>query len=326
MLTLLVIALSALIPDFTNAQSLDPTHNNEVNSFLKKTSQDLHIPYDNLSKHFNHLNINDKIINHIHAPFESKPWHLYKKLVVTNKRIDKGLKFYKKYHKEIHESAKKHQIPVHILLGIIGIESNFTENLGQYNALQALATLSFSNNSRQKFFRSELKALFKMENLYHFNIDNFPSSYAGALGMIQFMPSSYLEYAKSQHNYMSPDIFYNVSDSVLSIGNFLKNKCHWQTDGLVAARWRPNQQHDKKILNYKFGTYSMDSLKKDNITIPKHLRKGAIDVAIMNGSPSQEFWVLYPNANHFKCYNNSIQYVIATNLLGKAIMLSRNHS
>jgi membrane-bound lytic murein transglycosylase B len=321
----LISILLAFICSSLQAESLSPKHNAEVNLFLHNTSKELKIEYPTLSKHFEHLTTDDRITARMKAPFESKPWHHYKNAVVTSKRINKGVAFYNKYQKEVLESSKKHQIPVHVILGIIGIESNFMENLGQYNALKSLATLSFSHDKRQRFFRSELKALLKMEKDYHFKIDQFPSSYAGALGMIQFMPSNYLKYAISKHGYMSPDIFYNTSDSVLSIGNFLHNKCHWIPNGSVAARWHPSPRQSKMISSY-VGVHPIQKLDKNGTHIPKHLRSGAISVAIMDGKPKKEYWVLYNNSTNFKCYNNSLQYVIATNLLGKAIVMNYNKS
>ena len=208
----------------------------------------------------------------------------------------KGLRFYRKYQEELEQSSKKYHIPVHILVGIIGIESDYMNNLGQYKSLDALATLSFAQKSRQKFFKSELQALLRMEKEHHFNIE--PSgSYAGAIGMIQFMPSSYLNYAVSNDGYLSPDIFRSIPDSVLSIGNFLDAKCHWHANSAIAAHWHPNNPTLTKLNQLKDGIYSLDALNKNSIQFPKKY-KNSKDFAIIDGfNHKKEYWFLYPNVD-----------------------------
>ena len=101
------------------------------------------------------------------------------------------------------------KIPAPIITAIIGVESNYGTVKYPYQSLVALSTLAFDYQKRSKFFTSELHALFKLAEMTKREPSYYMGSYAGAIGIPQFMPSSYLDYSKSANRHY-PDLVHYI--------------------------------------------------------------------------------------------------------------------
>jgi membrane-bound lytic murein transglycosylase B len=135
------------------------------------------------------------IIDAITRPAEGKPWHEYRKIFLTQRRIRDGVSYWQEHADLIDQVAARFGIAPEVILAIIGVETSYGRNTGSYRVLDALVTLGFYYPRRAEFFSSELGHLFALSEKEQLAIIELTGSYAGAMGLGQFMPSSYQAYA-----------------------------------------------------------------------------------------------------------------------------------
>lgn len=270
-----------------------------------------------LSLYLSQATIKPSIIKKITHPFEAKPWGIYKQHFLTKYRVLKGKEFVKKNKKILNKAEKKYKVPANIITAILGVESNYGKIQQHYRTLDALATLAFYYPKRAKFFQSELSQYLVMIKLYHWSPLQAGSSYAGAMGMTQFMPSSYLRYAVSSDQHHYPNLFKNSNDAILSIANYLHH-FKWQYKKPIVKKVKIsntssliNNTHWPIKTNYA-------QLKKLGIKI-KASPKTVLTLWHLKGQDKTTLWVGWPNLKVIMKYNKSPMYAIATAELAKAI-------
>lgn len=167
-------------------------------------------------------------------PKEDSRWDLYEKLFITQRNIEDGVAFYKKNEKTLTKSYQQQGVDRAIVVAIIGIESHFGEHQGNHDAVTALNTLAFYGNRRQELFKEELRDLFLLSRKLNLDPLTIKSSYSGALGQPQFMPTTYLHYAISPTGKQS-NLFTHTDDTIFSIANYLA-KMGWKKGEPVAIK------------------------------------------------------------------------------------------
>ncbi len=135
------------------------------------------------------------IIDAMTRPAESKPWHEYRPIFLTEKRIREGVKFWQKNSEIITAASRKFGVDEAIIVAIIGVETSYGRITGSYRVLDALATLGFYYPQRAEFFSGELLQFFQLAEEEGLPVLEVQGSYAGAMGLGQFIPSSYRAYA-----------------------------------------------------------------------------------------------------------------------------------
>ncbi len=161
------------------------------------------------------------VIQHMERPYEEEPWYHYRNIFITPERVQAGIEFYKQQRKVIAMEERHFGVPGSIIVAIIGIESKYGNRMGSYRVVDSLATLAFNYHPRAQFFRKELEDFFLLVREKDLDPLQIYGSYAGAMGMPQFMPSSYLYYGYGFSNERRPNLFNNGSDAIFSIGNYL---------------------------------------------------------------------------------------------------------
>ena len=149
-------------------------------------------------------------------------WDRYVRLKVTPKRIKDGAAFIRKHHSVFEHAEKAYGVPKEYIAAIIGIESLYGKNVGKFPVFDTLATLAFEPNRRNKFFRSELKKFIQLCYKNNINPKNVKGSFAGAIGLGQFMPSNYEAYG-IDFNKDGKVSLLHPHDAIASIANYLKH-------------------------------------------------------------------------------------------------------
>ncbi|MBO3697964.1 lytic murein transglycosylase B [Roseivirga sp. E12] len=163
------------------------------------------------------------IIDKISRPAEgTMTWERYRKIFLKQGRIDAGIEFYKEHKTTLEKVSADTGVPTEIILGIIGVETYFGRIKGSYKVLDALYTLGFGYSRRGKFFKSELEKFLTLSKLEDLEATEVLGSYAGAMGYTQFMPSSYIAYAKSFEENGTRDLMDSPEDAIASVANYLK--------------------------------------------------------------------------------------------------------
>ena len=177
---------------------------------------------------------NGNIITIMYRPSTSRPWYEFRTGNSGAAKFNGGRQFYAANRAVIDDVARKYGVPAELIVAILGIETNYGKNTGSFRVADALSTLAFDYPRRAEFFQNELSELLLMAKEEKENIFDFKGSYAGAMGMPQFMPSSYRKWAVDYDGDGHRDIWNNVGDVAASVANYMKQH-GWQTGGKMVV-------------------------------------------------------------------------------------------
>lgn len=162
-----------------------------------------------------------------------RSWAAYRQRFIEPRRIAAGLDFWRKHRATLAKAQALTGVPAEVIVAIIGIETYYGRHLGRFDTFAALATLAFDYPPRADLFRRELEALLLLARDEGRNPDSYRSSYAGAIGLPQFLPSSIRAYAVDFDRSGRIDLVTSPADAIGSVANFLKEH-GWENDGPVA--------------------------------------------------------------------------------------------
>jgi len=168
-------------------------------------------------------------------PAEGKPWHEYRPIFMTDQRIDEGLKFWREHAELLNAAEQTYQVPAEIIVAIIGVETFYGRITGKHRVIDALATLAFHYPPRAKFFRSELEQYLLLGREEQLPLAEITGSYAGAMGIGQFISSSYRHYAVDGARDGKRDLWGSRADAIASVANYFKQH-KWRLGEPVIAR------------------------------------------------------------------------------------------
>jgi membrane-bound lytic murein transglycosylase B len=243
-------------------------------------------------------------------------WDRYSHNLLSLSRIRKGIMYMRKHRKALYRAYKKYGVRPEYITAIIGIESYYGANTGKYPVFDTLTTLAFEPNRRQDFFKSELKAFLSMIKREKVNPRKVKGSYAGAIGLGQFMPSNYKSLAVD-FNKDGKIRMNDPTDAIGSIAHYLK-RSGWKNGEKVAipVYFRGNRYTDKKT-GYKY-KYSRSSLKKLR---PRRRINYNADIYLikLQRSKHDELWFGTKNFYAITRYNHSDYYAMAVHQLAQRI-------
>lgn len=165
----------------------------------------------------------------------AKNWRVYKSRFVEPIRIAAGVAFWRKHREALARAEAEFGVPADIIVGVIGVETIYGRDVGNIRVIDALATLSFDFPAahpraaeRQAFFRGELEQFLSLHQRAGTDPLQVRGSYAGAMGLPQFMPSSIAKYAVDFDADGRVDLFTSPQDAIGSVANYFK-AFGWQT-------------------------------------------------------------------------------------------------
>ncbi len=291
-----------------------------INRFIKKMV-DIHQFHETeLNELFKTVVIKDDIIKKMTTPAEALPWYRYRKIFMTETRINDGVKFWHENAKSLAEAQRRYGVPAEIIVAIIGVETRYGQHTGKHRVIDALYTLAFDYPPRRAFFLNELENYLLLCRDEHINPLEITGSYAGAMGMPQFMPSSFRSYAADFDNDGRRDIWHNNADVIASIANYFV-KHHWQTGQAIALPLQATGEKYKTVLK--------DNLKPDlrlaeleslNLKISEPLALDTkVKILALKQQEGEELWAVLDNFYCLTRYNHSPLYAMAVYQLSQAI-------
>ena len=159
----------------------------------------------------------------------AKDWSAYRTRFIEPVRIQAGLRFWLKHRATLEKAEHDYGVPAAIIVGIIGVETLYGQNTGNFRVVDALGTLAFHfpqahprAAERQAFFRSELEQFLLLTSRSGADPMAIRGSYAGALGLPQFMPSSWTKFAVDFDGDGRIDLFGSPADAIGSVANYFK--------------------------------------------------------------------------------------------------------
>ena len=209
-------------------------------------------------------------------------------------------------------------VPQEYILGIIGVETRYGGNVGKNRAIDALAAMGFDNKRRGKYFRSELESYLLMTRSERLNPLKPMASYAGALGLCQFMPSNINRYAVD-HDRNGTVNLWTPADAIGSVANYFR-KHGWQPGGTVAVRANSINSKYKTLRTGFKSSHSLSRLKSKGIlTNGLGNIAGKASLIKLNTYSGDELWLGGDNFYVITRYNHSSHYAMAVHQLAQAI-------
>ena len=277
-----------------------------------------------LSEMFDKARLHQSIIDAISRPAESKPWYDYRKIFVTRERVRGGVQFWNDNADVIAKVAEKYQVSPEIIVAIVGVETRYGRHKGSYPVLDSLSTLAFAYPPRAKFFKSELKHYLLMTREEKLDPLAQKGSYAGAMGMPQFISSSFRSYAVDFDQDGTRNLWSNVADALGSVGNYFKR--HGWTGGQpVTHKVEVQGIKYKEILGKSLKPkYTQDELMLAGVTLPNDIPRDIKGNLIeLDSGDGPEYWVIWQNFYAISRYNHSALYSMAVYQLSQEILKSR---
>jgi len=265
-----------------------------------------------------------KAITSIKNPAEKKTWENYKKLFINKHVEDKGIEYIKTYKKTFNKALQKYHVSAKVITAISGVETRYGTNTGSYNALDALSSIAFNYGKREQFFQKELANFIILTQKNKLDPLSTKSSYAGALGIPQFMPSSYLAYAVNENGAKAGniDLLRDNRDSIMSIANYLHIH-KWKNRKFVVKNIHLNKSVIAQIkpdINNKKAYRKVSWYNNRGILITVNNPNLEFRIIKLNASnPENEYWAVTRDFDAIMSYNPRHNYAMVVYQLSKAI-------
>ncbi|MEE4639154.1 MAG: lytic murein transglycosylase B [Wenzhouxiangella sp.] len=259
------------------------------------------------------------IIDAISRPAEARPWYQYWPIFLTETRKDGGAEFWRANAELLEQVAERFGVPIEVVVAIVGVETSYGMNTGSFRVIDALATLGFYFPRRAEFFAAELGHFLALSGEEDLPLYEVRGSYAGAMGIGQFIPSSYRAYAVDFDGSGRRDLWRSLPDALGSVANYLAVH-RWETGAPIAlpATSVPNDLGEDFPIKPR---HSLDELAAmgiefDAVGLPGDTAATLIE---LEGADAPEYWIGLNNFYVITRYNRSPLYAMAVTQLAEAI-------
>jgi len=299
----------------------------QVAEFVAEMTRDYGFASEQLVGLFAAAERKQNIIDAISRPAEKvKPWKDYRPIFITDSRISRGVEFWREHEETLKRAEAEYGVAPQVIVAIIGVETFYGGNTGGYRVVDALSTLAFDYPPCAPFFRKELREFLLLAREEQVDPLTLTGSYAGAMGLPQFMPSSFRAYAVDFDGDGRINIWNNPVDAIGSVASYFKRH-GWQSgEPVVSAARVEGDAVDQGL------TVGLDPVK--NVAELRSLGWTSADplderlpvtAFRLEGAEGAEYWLGLPNFFVITRYNRSVMYAMAVNQLAELMVEARGN-
>lgn len=246
-------------------------------------------------------------------------WGDYRRIFLNDKRIDQGVQFWKENQELLNRAEQQYAVDAAFIVAIIGVETYYGRHAGNYPVLDALTTLGFDYPPRASFFRKQLKHFLLMVREENLNIKQLTGSYAGAMGMPQFIPSSFRSYAVDFDGDGVRDFWNGSADSIGSVANYFKRH-GWKLGEPVTAQVKVSGKAAALGSREMKPHTSVADFRRAGVSAPDAFSDQALATLLkLDATDGDEYWLALNNFYVITRYNHSPLYAMAVYQLSQAI-------
>jgi len=247
-------------------------------------------------------------------------WYQYRPIFIKDRRIELGVKFWREHRELLSRVSEKYGVPPEIIVAIIGVETFYGNHKGNDPVFDSLVTLAFDYPPRAAFFSVELREFLLLVKEQGFDARELRGSYAGAMGMPQFISSSYRAYAVDFDGDGQVNLFDSVADIAGSVANYFARH-GWERGGKVARPLDLGDGHS--VSTFEPGVkpeYRWGDLKRAGLSSQFEIGEDTPVALIELGQRDHsEYWAGFQNFYVITRYNHSELYAMAVYQLAKLI-------
>lgn len=273
-----------------------------------------------LRRVFSQVQSRPGIVGAMSAPSTARPWHEFRSRYIEATRIAGGVKFWEQNAAALLRASRDYGVPEEIIVATIGIETMYGRNTGTVKVIDALATLAFDYPARAELFRGELEEYLLLARETGFDALKVRGSYAGAMGIPQFLPSSYRKYAVDFDGDGKRDLWGDPADAIGSVANY------YRTFGWLAG--------EPIMVPVEAGESGIDAMIaagiKPHLKVGELRRRGVVPLAPVSDEAEAalfsvetesglRYWAGLQNFYVITRYNRSVNYAMAVYELAREI-------
>ena len=322
-LLILFFILTASFSAFSSNNLELKKYSNEIEEIKSILTTKYNIDEEYSDKVLYSIKFRQKTLDSMSNAVERKAtWQRYKKIFITEQRINAGIKYYKENYKTLKEIENKYGVPAEVIVSFLGVETNYGRGTGKVKVLDSLGTLALKHPRRSKFFKAQLIYFIVLTHNYKLDYNKLFGSYAGAMGAPQFMPESYIKLGVDYNDDGKVDLWNNKYDIYASIANYLIKK-GWVKSKNIYTNIKIKDIYVNEI--FKKGdvkTILINDTKLKKIMIKNDLEAGE-KYLILLSKKNREYKLGYKNFKVIMSYNPSTFYAMVVSELSEKIALGK---
>jgi membrane-bound lytic murein transglycosylase B len=245
-------------------------------------------------------------------------WSRYRAQFLTEKHISTGAAFWSRHAGALRQASARYGVNPEHIMGIMGVETVYGGNVGNHRIIDALTTLAFDFPRRAEYFTEELESFLVMAREEGMDPSAPVGSYAGAMGLGQFMPSSFLRYAVDFDGDGRRDLW-NPEDAIGSIASYFAGH-GWRSGQPVVSPAVVDGPEAGGLESGYDKQYPLSFLSSHGVR-PTYYYPGLESARLLrlSAADGDEYWLGYDNFYVITRYNHSAYYAMAVYQLGQAI-------
>ncbi|MBL8417183.1 MAG: lytic murein transglycosylase B [Dechloromonas sp.] len=295
--------------------------NPEVIEFARDLEQREGFDSGQLLEQFAQIRPNAKVLELIKPPASplQRSWERYRPRFLNERRINWGVQFWQENRIALARARATYGVPEEIIVAIIGVETEYGRNMGNFRVLEALATLAFYYPRRAEFFRTELEQFLLLARENGMNPLDIRGSFAGAIGIPQFMPGSQRRYAVDFDGDRKVDLYGSVDDAIGSVARFLEQH-GWQAGQAIAVPAQSRGEPERNLIDAGIQpTLKVADLARQGITAAADPQAMVTLVDLVSPGRATEYWLGFDNFYVITRYNRSSFYAMSVFQLAEEI-------
>ena len=320
---LLLAALTTLAHASPNSAAKAPTFADDPAAI--EFARDLETRHgfkaDELISQFAQTRPNTTVLKLIKPPASplQRSWERYRPRFLNDRRIDRGVSFWQENAGQLAKASAVYGVPEEIIVAIIGVETEYGRNMGSFRVFEALATLAFNYPRRAEFFRTELEQFLLLARENNMDPMSVKGSFAGAIGIPQFMPGSQRRYAVDFDGDQRVDLGNSVDDAIGSVGRFLEQH-GWQAGQPIAVPATTSGTPEAELIQAGIRpSLKVTDLAGKGISANSDPQATAALIDLVSPGRETEYWLGFENFYVITRYNRSSFYAMSVFQLGEEI-------
>ena len=299
----------------------------QVAEFVGEMTRDYGFAGEQLMDVFREAGRKQSILDAISRPAERvKQWKEYRPIFISDARVARGVDFWREHEAVLARAEQEYGVPAQVIVSIIGVETFYGRNTGNYRVIDALSTLGFVYPPRAEFFRKELREFLLLTREEQVDPLTLKGSYAGAMGLPQFMPSSFRAYAVDFDGDGHINIWSNPDDAIGSAANYFKQHGWTAGEPVVVRADVQGEQVDEGLTQGIEPVKTVAELRALGWSSHDALRDDMPVTAFrLEGENGPEYWMGLKNYYAITRYNRSVMYAMAVHQLSDLLVQARGN-